>query len=71
MKNKNNPTLGFSLLELMIILAISALLLQLALPNYQAHLARAQALVVETERMEAEIRQSPQEYLAIPSARQR
>lgn len=55
MNNKNKRALGFSLLELMIILAISAILVQLAIPSYKTHIDRAHALKAEIERMEQEI----------------
>jgi len=44
MNNKNNPAAGFSLLELMIILVITALLLQIAVPSYKTYIDRAHAL---------------------------
>lgn len=44
MNNKNKPASGFSLLELMIILVISALLLQLAVPSYKTYIDKANTL---------------------------
>jgi Tfp pilus assembly protein PilE len=55
MKNKHNKLSGFTLLELMIILAISALLVQLAVPSYKAHIIRAEGLKAQAEQMQREI----------------
>lgn len=55
MKNKHNKLAGFTLLELMIILAITALLVQLAVPSYKTQIVRAEQLKQEAERMEKEI----------------
>jgi Tfp pilus assembly protein PilE len=55
MKNKYKKSFGFSLLELMIILAITALLVQLAIPSYQVHIKKTKNLEAQVQDMEEEI----------------
>lgn len=55
MNNNNKPAQGFSLLELMISLAIMAILVQFSVPSYKAYMGRASGLELETKAMEQEI----------------
>ena len=60
MNNKYKKPFGFSLLELMIILAITALIVQFAIPSYQVYIVKARALEQETLKMEEAIRAYPE-----------
>jgi Tfp pilus assembly protein PilE len=52
MNNNDKKNNGFSLLELMIILAITAMIVQFAIPSYQVHIEKARNLQKQTEQME-------------------
>jgi Tfp pilus assembly protein FimT len=54
MNNKNNT--GFSLLELMIILAITAMIVQFAVPSYQSHIKKAKQLETEVDELQESLK---------------
>lgn len=49
MRNKKQPSLGFTFIELMIVMAIAALLLSIAVPRYFAGLQRAKEAVLRED----------------------